>query len=231
MKQHQTTVILSCAVVLLCIVAGTITFYKNKTTQDFYVSEVEEREQINLALLAETPEDFTFGSADPKIRLVVYSDADCPYCEKFEPVLNQLLDEYPDDVAITYRHYELPIHPYAQFEHTGLECVGMISGSEKYRSLQDEVLFKNQFSTEEDAREQIFSIAQSHVPEAEQEAVGACIVNGDGEERINNKINSGTALGVQQTPTWFVIHDGVAEKFIGQISYETLVYRLQGFGL
>ncbi|MBI3736600.1 thioredoxin domain-containing protein, partial [Candidatus Sumerlaeota bacterium] len=48
------------------------------------------------------------GSADAPVQIVVFTDFDCPYCKKFEPVLRKALEKYPGEkYRLIYKMYPL----------------------------------------------------------------------------------------------------------------------------
>ena len=47
------------------------------------------------------------GSPKAPITIIEYSDFQCPYCAEMEPILEQLLSEYPQDVRVIYRYFPL----------------------------------------------------------------------------------------------------------------------------
>ena len=54
------------------------------------------------------------GKADAPVTLVVFSDFECPWCAKLEPLLAQLLAANADTVRIVFKHLPLPMHPQAE---------------------------------------------------------------------------------------------------------------------
>ena len=63
--------------------------------------------------------------ADPAVTVIEYSDFQCPGCAGLAPVLRQLVDKYPDDVLVVYRHFPLnQIHPNAQKAAEAAEAAG-----------------------------------------------------------------------------------------------------------
>lgn len=55
------------------------------------------------------------GAEDAPITLVEFSDFQCPACRGFNPVLEQLLEKYPEDVKVAFLQFPLrSIHPQAQ---------------------------------------------------------------------------------------------------------------------
>ena len=61
------------------------------------------------------------GKADAPVTLVVFSDFECPWCAKLEPVLAQLLAANPDTVRVVFKHLPLPMH--AQAEPAALAAI------------------------------------------------------------------------------------------------------------
>ncbi len=55
----------------------------------------------------------TKGSDTPKVLIVEFSDFQCPACATFTPFVSQIIADYPNDVAVHYRHFPLPMHPFA----------------------------------------------------------------------------------------------------------------------
>ncbi len=54
------------------------------------------------------------GRADAPITLVLFSDFECPWCGKLEPVLAELLAQNQDKLRIAFKHLPLPMHPQAE---------------------------------------------------------------------------------------------------------------------
>jgi len=50
------------------------------------------------------------GATQPLVNIVEFSDFQCPFCARVNPTLTQLLEKYPDDVRIYFRHNPLPFH-------------------------------------------------------------------------------------------------------------------------
>jgi protein-disulfide isomerase len=53
------------------------------------------------------------GSARAPIELIEFSDFQCPFCQRADPTVRQLLSTYGDRIRLVYRHYPLPNHPNA----------------------------------------------------------------------------------------------------------------------
>lgn len=64
------------------------------------------------------------GNPDATVTLVEYSDFQCPACAAFQPVVKEVLATYGEKLRFEYKHYPLPIHPYAQQAAIAAEAAG-----------------------------------------------------------------------------------------------------------
>lgn len=55
------------------------------------------------------------GAAVPMVTIVVFSDYQCPYCDRLDQTLDQLLGRYPNELRVVYRQFPLPSHRDAEF--------------------------------------------------------------------------------------------------------------------
>lgn len=53
------------------------------------------------------------GAKDAKVTVVEFSDYQCPYCGRAEPLVEQIVQAFPKDVQRVYKQYPLPMHPNA----------------------------------------------------------------------------------------------------------------------
>lgn len=67
---------------------------------------------------------FVRGNKNAAIRVVEFSDFECPFCENVYPTIKALEAKYGDKLSIEYRHYPLPFHPNAQKAAEASECAG-----------------------------------------------------------------------------------------------------------
>lgn len=54
------------------------------------------------------------GNAKAPVTLVLFSDFQCPYCRKLQPLLHQVLQRNPNTVKIVFKNLPLPMHKMAQ---------------------------------------------------------------------------------------------------------------------
>lgn len=54
------------------------------------------------------------GNPTAPVTIVEFSDFECPYCRMASSTVEQILEQYPEDVKVVYAHFPLNIHPWAK---------------------------------------------------------------------------------------------------------------------
>jgi protein-disulfide isomerase len=63
------------------------------------------------------------GNANAKVTVIEYSDFECPFCIRAYPTVKQIMQAYPNDVKLSYKHFPLSnIHPKAQKAAEAAAC-------------------------------------------------------------------------------------------------------------
>lgn len=98
------------------LLSETITFFLNANAPEGDVISVVRKEALNMA----TPVSFALegrpkkGSDTAPIKVVIFSDFQCPYCAQGKNTLERVAKDYGEDVQIVFKHYPLiNIHPEA----------------------------------------------------------------------------------------------------------------------
>src|SRR5688500_4677968 len=71
-------------------------------------------------------DDHVVGPKTAEVTLYEYSDFECPFCQRFHPTMEQLMNapEYKGKLRWVYRHYPLSFHPQATPAANASECAG-----------------------------------------------------------------------------------------------------------
>ncbi len=81
------------------------------------------------------------GNLESEIKLIEYSDFQCPACSAAEPQVKKLVEDFGDTFQLEYRNFPLrSIHPNAQIGAQAAEAAGMQG---KFWEMSDK-LFENQ---------------------------------------------------------------------------------------
>jgi len=173
-------------------------------------------EEANNSVPAVTAADNIQGSLQAKVYFVQYSDLECPFCKQFhEATLPGLEQEFADSIAFVWRDFPLDIHPDANMEAQIAECVAKLQGQNAFFHFVDTVYSKTQ-STGTSFDEAGFLDLASSVGYAAA-PLKTCYENGETKDLVTNSLNQGKALGVNGTPTSYIIRasDGKTKMIIG----------------
>ena len=77
---------------------------------------------------------------DGDIRVVEFSDFECPFCQKFQPVLKQVLTQFDGKVTHVWKDFPLPMHQNAMIAAIAARCAQEQGRFWEYH----DVLFANQ---------------------------------------------------------------------------------------
>jgi protein-disulfide isomerase len=148
------------------------------------------------------------GNKDAPVVLVEFADYQCPYCQKVHPELDQLRKEFGDKLAIAYKDFPLPMHPYAMKAAEAARCAGMQG---KFWEFHD-LLFADKKFEVKDLKEQARAI---HL---DGERFDSCLDSGQTAGNVERDAEEGRRLGLTGTPSFFV--NGHFSS--GALSYATL---------
>lgn len=85
-----------------------------------------------------TAEDHIKGDINAAIKIVEYSDFDCPFCSRFHDVMNDIVAKYEGEVAWVYRQFPLEqLHPNAPAVAIASECVADLGGNDAFWKFSD----------------------------------------------------------------------------------------------
>ena len=161
-------------------------------------------------------DDHIRGDAKAPITLVEYSDLECPFCKRFHPDMQRLMQEYAGKVAWVYRHFPLSFHQNAQKEAEATECAGKLGGNDKFWAYTDKIFERTTSNGTGFALTALVPLAQElGLNEAKFKA---CLESGEFAAHVQTDIQEGTSFGVNGTPTTFVNGQPVT----GAVPYEQL---------
>jgi cyclophilin family peptidyl-prolyl cis-trans isomerase/protein-disulfide isomerase len=148
-------------------------------------------------------EDWTEGSAEAGMVLVVYSDFQCPYCAEAGRLVRRLVEQYPDQLFVAFRHFPLmSIHDKAILAAEAAEAAGAQGAFWEMHDL----LFARQGEwsrmDEAGAREAFAEYAQELDLDVEQ--FEAALTSGTYEESVLESYEEATSVGIGGTPAFFI---------------------------
>ncbi|VVB98969.1 Thioredoxin [uncultured archaeon] len=135
------------------------------------------------------------GSATPKVVIYEHSDFECPFCGAVQPTVEQVLQAYPNEVQLQFRHNPLPIHPRAVPSAIASVCAQQQG---KFWEMHDK-LFGNQNALE-DADLQRYAQQVG----LDMAKFNTCITSDAAAAAVQGDEAEGQALGIQGTPTFII---------------------------
>lgn len=172
---------------------------------------------------AQIPQDFRLpneadhirGNPEATVAVIEFSDFECPFCARFHPTMQRIIDE-GTDVKWIFRHFPLStIHSRALNAAIASECVSKLGGNEAFWLFAD-AAFGNQHSLGTSLYEDVAKRAGIDLDE-----FNACVsdniiakeVQVDGDEAIQ--------AGGRGTPFAVIVtHSGALAPFSGALPYE-----------
>lgn len=167
-----------------------------------------------------TEKDHILGNPTAPIKIIEFSDLECPYCKSFHPTMKRVMEEYgkTGEVAWVYRHLPIDsIHPKSRKEAEATECAGEIGGNQKFWEFVD----------------RIFEITPSgngldlaQLPEIalyiklDKEKFEECLSSGKYAKHIEDDLQDAISSGADGTP-YSILVDAEGDKTVlyGALSY------------
>jgi len=136
------------------------------------------------------------GNPNAPVTIVEFSDFSCPYCQKVELALTEVLAKYPGKVKLAYRDYPLrSAHPNAQSAAEASRCAG---DQGKFWEFHD-LLFANP-----DKQDRTALLDDAHSLQLDDKKFESCLSSGQYKAQIEQDLQDGMRAGVRGTPAFFV---------------------------
>ncbi|MDO8427871.1 MAG: thioredoxin domain-containing protein [Candidatus Diapherotrites archaeon] len=156
----------------------------------------------------------SYGNENSEIIVYEYGCYLCPYTKKAEPVVQQLREEFKDQVHFVFKSFPLPKHNQS-FDAAKASYCG--KDQNKYWEMR-ELLFSMQDScVSPDVNAEIFTQMAVQL-DLNQTQFEICMQNPDVNTSVQSLYDEAVQIGVYGTPTFFI-----GEKsFVGSVTYDQL---------
>ncbi len=165
----------------------------------------------------ETPsvseDDPQIGPEDAQVKVILFSDFQCPYCKSFYDNYRKAIGEYKDQVLFVFKHIPLDFHKQAKNAAMSAECA---NEQGKFWEMADK-LYATQAdwsNTEGNARFKAYASALG----LNAAKFNACLDGNKYQDKIDADLEEAQAYGISGTPAFFV-ND---QFFAGLVSYDEL---------
>ncbi len=79
------------------------------------------------------PTDHIMGNPAAPVKVIEYSDLECPFCKEFQPTMQKIVSDYAGQVAWVFREFPLAqLHPKAPHEAEAAECAAEVGGNDGF---------------------------------------------------------------------------------------------------
>ncbi len=163
-------------------------------------------------------DDYVKGNRNAKVVLIEYSDFECPFCARFHPTMLQVMKEYGDKVAWTYRHYPLSFHPNAQKAAEASECVAKQKGETGFWAFADKIFEENNALGGQINATAITTAAQA--AGVNMDSFQKCLDSGEMAAKVKKVMDAGTEAGITGTPGTIVMAGDEVELIPGALPFE-----------
>lgn len=187
------------------LIAGAILFTEKTAAPVAPVQQVPTREQVGadnetapLDILTLRDDDHIMGNPKADVVIVEYSDAQCPFCQRFHETMTKVMNDYgkTGSVAWVYRHFPLDqIHPYARKGAEALECANELGGNTGFWKFESELFSPDTASI---APEALPALATAAGLDAAK--FNTCLTSGKWAARVQKDFEDGVQVGVHGTP-------------------------------
>ena len=135
----------------------------------------------------------TLGNEQARVKIIEFSDLECPFCRRFDQIVRSVQRKYPRDVATVFVHFPLTQHRFAMPAARAVECASQTGQFAQLVALtfdkQDSLGLKSWNSFAQEAG----------VPDTLR--FSRCLVDTSHVARIESGLALGRKLGSHATPT------------------------------
>lgn len=167
------------------------------------------------------------GAAGKQFELVEFADFECPHCKDAQPIVEKLLQDFPQAHYVFETFPLVNIHPMAFKAAAFGECVAQQGGNDAFFKYAASI-FAAQNELAGQGADQALRNAVTAAG-ADPDKVGACAASQAGKSTVEATMHLAQELNVDETPTLFI--DGRAVPMLA-VPYEQLKTIIQyQFGL
>lgn len=165
---------------------------KSKPVEVYFKKPTMERVQVEIG---DAP---LLGKKDAKVKIVAFSDFQCPYCSRGATTMHDIVKKYGNKVQVAFKHYPLPFHQQADEASEMSMCVNKIGGADKFWKFHD-IAFKNQNTLDNDSL-----VKYAKEAGVDEKKAKECLDGGEFKSFVQKDMEYGNKIGVRSTPTFFV---------------------------
>jgi len=192
-------------IIAALLISGSWIYSAGLKNTDFVASVSGVKTADKTALSEDFSQDYVRGNIDAPVKIVEFSDMECPFCKKFHQTMLQVMEEYEktNKVAWIYRHFPIEqLHSKAKKSAEASECAAELGGNNAFWAYMDKYFEITPSNNQIDLAE-LPKIAESIGLNKTQ--FENCLNSGKYSEKIEAQIQDAENSGARGTPYSIVI--------------------------
>ncbi len=180
------------------MVACSIYFVNSDKKSTTPTDEIVTEYAINMPVV--NNDDHVRGNPAAPIKIVEYSDTECPFCKNFHNTMKDITNNHGKDgtVAWVYRHFPIKsLHAKAIREAEATECVASLAGEDAFWSYLDRI-YATTGSNDRLPDEALFTLAAQ--VGVERSLLNTCLETGQFTKKISDSVEEAQKAGARGTP-------------------------------
>ena len=135
------------------------------------------------------------GPAKAPIEMIEFSDFQCPFCQRANPTVDQVLHAYGDRIRFVYRHFPLPNHPNARPAAEAAQCA---AEQGKFWPYHDKLFASGGRLSDSDLKQHAAELG------LDTQTFNACVDGRKSKAQVDADLQAGEEAGVNGTPAFFI---------------------------
>ncbi len=156
---------------------------------------------------------FVRGKKDAPVTIVEFSDFQCPFSQRFHPVIDEVLKAYPNKVKYMLKYFPLRFHPMGM---PAAKATLAAAEQGKYWEMV-ELIFKNGRNLSQDKFVELAKQLGLNIAKFKKDLKGK---DAEYERRINKDIQLGRSVNVRGTPTFYINGKKTRARTLGAYKQE-----------
>jgi protein-disulfide isomerase len=174
--------------------------------------------------------DHVLGNPNAPVAMIEFSDTDCPFCQRFHPDLQKLIDKYGKDGHLSWVYRHFAFHERAPKEAEATECAAEVGGNDKFWQFLAKVFSDKHFQTS--ATDTYQGIDPADLPNVAA-SIGinkaqftTCLSSGKYATKVKNQYDEAIDAGAVGTPHTIMLStkpvSAVTKDFVDKINLQIL---------
>lgn len=156
-------------------------------------------------------DDHVRGDPNAPVKIVEYSDFECPFCKRFHFTMQEIVKEFDGKVAWVYRQFPLDqLHSKARKEAVASECAAELGGNEAFWKFADRFFELTPSNDQTDIATVLPQIAKEIG--LDTAAFASCLESKKFDAHIEEDVQNAVASGGRGTP-WSIVIAPSGKKY------------------